>query len=116
MKVNEITFNYSINNNNNKKYASRPVFKQGECASIAQKAIVDQFIESNNNKKNNKNILANKLSCLKDVLFSSETTRRVKQLQEALDSYDSNHNILYKIQYIESQKHYNKLFPLKYLI
>ena len=96
MKVNEITFNYT-NTNNNKKYASRPVFKQDQCACIAQKAIVDQFIESNSNKKNNKNVLANKLTYLKDVLFSTETNRRVKQLQEALDSYDSNHNILYKI-------------------
>lgn len=97
MKVNGInTFNYS-NIDNNKKYTTRPVFKQDQYASVAQRAIVDQFIESADDEKNSKNPLASKLTFLKDVLFSKETTRKAKQLQEVLDSYDSNHNILYKI-------------------
>lgn len=97
MKVNGInTFNYSNINNNHKQYATRPVFKQ-DMASVAQRAIVDQFIESANDKKNSKNPLVSKISFLKDVLFSDATSRRAKELQEVLDSYDSSHNILYKI-------------------
>ncbi len=96
MKVNGInTFNYS-NINNNKQYATRPVFKQ-DMASFTQRAIVDQFIESADDQKNSKNPLVSKISFLRDVLFSSETTRKAKELQEVLDSYDSNHSILYKI-------------------
>ncbi len=97
MKVNGInTFNYSnINtvNNNHKQYATRPVFKQN--ASVAHQAIVDQFIESADEKKQAKN----PLYLLKDILFSTETTRRAKELKETIDSfsYDSTDNILYKI-------------------
>ena len=94
MKVNGITntFNYS-NINNNKQYASRPVFKQ-EISSITQRAVVDQFIESANDKKYSKSPLVSKISYLKDVLFSDMTTRKVKSLQEAIDSDDSKRNIL----------------------
>lgn len=96
MKVNGLnTFNCS--NINNKQYATRPVFKQNQYASVAQRAIVDQFIESADDKKNSKNPLVSKLSYLRDVLFSCETTKKAKELQEVLDSYDSSHNILYKI-------------------
>lgn len=98
MKVNGInTFNYSNINNNSKQYASRPVFKQNQSSSIAQRAIVDQFIESADDKKNSKNPLVSKLSYLKEVLFTSETSRRARELQEVIDSYDSTHNILYKM-------------------
>ena len=96
MKVNAITntFNYSkINNNEKKQYASRPVFKQ-EISSITQRAIVDQFIESANDKKYSKSPLVSKINFLKDVLFSDVTTRRAKELQEVIDSYDSKRNIL----------------------
>ena len=97
MKVNGInTFNYSKINNNHKQYASRPVFKQ-DMATITQQAIVDQFIESANDQKYNKNPLASKLSFLKDVLFSDSTTKKAKELQEVIDSYDSNVSMLYKI-------------------
>ena len=97
MKVNGInTFNYSKINNNHKQYASRPVFKQ-DLATVTQRAIVDEFIESANDKKNSKNPLVSKISFLKDVLFSDSTTAKAKELQEVLDSYDSKHNILYKI-------------------
>ena len=96
MKVNAITntFNYSkINNNEKKQYASKPVFKQ-EISSITQRAIVDQFIESANDKKYSKSPLVSKINFLKDVLFSDVTTRRAKELQEVIDSYDSKRNIL----------------------
>ena len=99
MKVNGInTFNYSnINNtNNNKQYATRPVFKQN-LNDVAQRAIVDQFIESANDKNNIKNPLISKLSFLKDVLFSDATTRRSKELQKVIDSFDTEVSILYKI-------------------
>ncbi len=97
MKVNGLnTFNYSNINNNHKQYATRPVFKQ-DLATVTQRAIVDEFIESANDRKNSKNPLVSKISFLKDVLFSDSTTAKAKELQEVLDSYDSKHNILYKI-------------------
>ena len=65
--------------------------------SIAQKAIVDQFIEAATDKKNSQNPLVSKLSYLKDVLFSAETTRRARELQDVIDGFDSSHNILFKI-------------------
>ncbi|MBS4759842.1 MAG: hypothetical protein KHX03_03995 [Clostridium sp.] len=69
------------------------MFKQN--ASVAHQAIVDQFIESADEKKQAKN----PLYLLKDILFSTETTRRAKELKETIDSfsYDSTDNILYKI-------------------
>lgn len=98
MKVNALTtFNSSNINNNNKQYASKPVFKQDQFAGIAQRAIVDQFIESANSQKNSKNQLVNRLNYLKEVLFSGETTRRAKELQDIIDSYDSQTGILFKI-------------------
>ena len=98
MKVNGIhTFNCSNTNNNHKQYATRPVFKQDQFASVAQRAIVDQFIEAADDKKNSKNPLVSKLSYLRDVLFSCDTTKKAKELQQVLDSYDSSRNILYKI-------------------
>ncbi len=93
MKVNGIS-SYDYSNVNRKQYYSRPVFKQ-DISNIAQRAVIDQFIESANDQKYNKNPLASKLSFLRDVLFSDTTTRKAKELQEILDSYDSNINILY---------------------
>lgn len=97
MKVNALTTFNSSNINNNKQYASKPVFKQDQFAGIAQRAIVDQFIESANSQKNSKNQLVNRLNYLKEVLFSGETTRRAKELQDIIDSYDSQTGILFKI-------------------
>lgn len=97
MKVHGINNNYTNINNNQKQYASRPVFKQSQSAGIAQRAIVDQFIEAAADKKNSQNPLVSKLSFLKDVLFSAETTRRAKELQDVIDGFDSSHNILFKI-------------------
>lgn len=97
MKVQGINNNYTYINNNQKQYASRPVFKQSKTTSIAQKAIVDQFIEAATDKKNSQNPLVSKLSYLKDVLFSAETTRRARELQDVIDGFDSSHNILFKI-------------------
>ena len=79
MKVNGINnINYSkLNNvnNNHKQYATRPVFKQN--MNIAHQAIVDQFIESADEKKS----AQNPFLLLKDILFSSETSRKAKELK-----------------------------------
>lgn len=100
MKVNSIqTYSSSNinNNNNNKQYASRPVFKQDNFAGVAQRAIVDQFIESTGSQKSGKNQIIDTLTYLKDVLFSSENSRRTRELQDIIDSYDSQTGILFKI-------------------
>ncbi len=101
MKVNGInTFNCSNNN-------IRPVFKQQQPPqqpTIAQKAIVDQFIESTSKKDdissgNPFKLAANKLSTLKNILFSKETEESAKLLREALANYDSTNSILFKYWY-----------------
>lgn len=98
MKVNATSFNYSINNKA-KQYTTKPMFKNNS-ASIAQIAIVDQFIESSNRAKDvaTSNPLVstmNKLSYLKEVLFSHENTKKAKDLQSVLENYDSKNNLLY---------------------
>lgn len=91
MKVNSInTYSYQ----NNKQYATKPVFKQTQADNVIPTAIIETLIESANDKKN-KNLFMSKINYFKDVLFSAETTRKAKQLQEAIDSYDSTKNILY---------------------
>ncbi len=95
MKVNSInTFNYSNTNkvNNNRQYASRPVFKQN--MNVAHQAIVDQFIESAKDEKSQ-----NGLSLLKRIFTSPENKRKAEELKEAISNfkYDSTDNILYKI-------------------
>ena len=37
-----------------------------------------------------------KINFFKDVLFSDETTKRAQQLKDAIESYDSTQNILYR--------------------
>ena len=96
MKINSInTYSYQNINKINKQYASRPVFKQAQTDNLVPTAIIESLVESANDKKN-KNLFMSKINYFKDVLFSDETTRKAKQLQEAIDSYDSTRNILYK--------------------
>lgn len=91
MKVNSInTFSYSNINksqNNNKQYASKPVFKQSQSTGVVPTAILDTFIESANDKKD-KNHFMSKVNFLKDVLFSKATTEKAEILKEVLDDYD----------------------------
>ena len=97
MKVNAINTFSSSNINNRKQYVTRPVFKQDQFAGVTQRAIVDQFIESANTQKSNKSQFVNGLNYLKEVLFSGETSMRAKELQDIIDSYDSQTGILFKI-------------------
>ena len=97
MKISSInTYSYQNINNINKKYASRPVFKQNKTENVIPTAIIETLIESAGDKKN-KNLFMSKINYFKDVLFSDETSRKAQQLKDALDSYDSNQNILYQI-------------------
>lgn len=95
MKVNSINNNYSYQNINKfkKQYATRPVFKGQE--ETIPTAIIETLVESANDKKNTNSFMS-KINYFRDVLFSDETSRKAKQLQEALDSYDSAQNILFK--------------------
>lgn len=96
MKINSInTYSYSNINNNHKQYATRPVFKQSQTDSVVSPAILEAFVESANDKKNKNNFMS-KINFFKDVLFSDETTRHAQQLKDAIESYDSTQNILYK--------------------
>ena len=95
MKVNSInTYSYQNINKTNKQYATRPVFKQSQQENVIPTAIIETLVESANDKKN-KNLFMSKINYFRDVLFSDETTRKAKQLQEAIDRYDSTKNILY---------------------
>ena len=95
MKVNSInTYSYQNVNKINKQYATRPVFKQAPADNVIPTAIIETLVESANDKKN-KNLFMSKINYFRDVLFSDETTRKAKQLQEAIDTYDSTKNILY---------------------
>lgn len=102
MRVNSInTYSYSNRNNvnkvnNNRLYASKPVFKQTQTDSVVPTAIIETLVEAANDKRN-KNSFMSKINFFRDVLFSDETTRRAQQLKEAIESYDSTQNILYKI-------------------
>lgn len=87
MKVNAInTFNYSNRINNNKQYATRPVFKQNQTAGVVPTAIMDTFREAANDKKN-KNLLSGKLSYLKEILFSDENTKKAQELKDIIEIY-----------------------------
>ena len=96
MRVNSInTYSYSNvnnNNNNNKMYATRPVFKK--TTENMPSAILDALVESSNDKRNK--TLVSKINFFKDVLFSDETSRNAQKLKEAIESYDSTQNILYR--------------------
>ena len=95
MKVNSInTYSYQNINKTNKQYATRPVFKQSQQENVIPTAIIETLVESANDKKN-RNLFMSKINYFRDVLFSDETTRKAKQLQEAIDRYDSAKNILY---------------------
>ncbi len=95
MKVNSInSYNYQNINKFKKQYATRPVFK-GEQEGVIPTAIIETLVESANDKKNTNSFMT-KINYFRDVLFSEETTRKAKQLQEALENYDSTKNILYK--------------------
>ncbi len=94
MKINSInTYSYS-NINNNKQYASKPVFKQSQTDSVSP-AILEAFVESSNDKRSKSNFMS-KINFFKDVLFSDETTKHAQQLKDAIESYDSTQNILYR--------------------
>ena len=94
MKINSVnTYSYS-NINNNKQYVSRPVFKQSKTDSVSP-AILEAFVESANDKRSKNNFMS-KINFFKDVLFSDETTKRAQQLKDAIESYDSTQNILYR--------------------
>ena len=96
MKVNSINnVSYQNINKTNKQYATRPVFKQLQSDSVIPTAILETLVESANDKRNTTSFMS-KINYFKDVLFSAETTRRAQQLQEALESYDSTQNILYR--------------------
>ncbi len=95
MKVNSInTYSYQNINRADKQYATRPVFKQAQQENVIPTAIIETLVESANDKKN-RNLFMSKINYFRDVLFSDETTRKAKQLQEAIDRYDSAKNILY---------------------
>jgi len=96
MKVNSInSYNYQNINKTNKQYATRPVFKQTYSENAISTAILETLVESANDRKS-QNTFMSKISYFKEVLFSEETTRKAKLLKEALESYDSTQNILYK--------------------
>lgn len=96
MKINSInTYSYSNINKTNKQYATRPVFKQSHTDSAVPTAILETLVESSNDRRN-KNTLMSKINFFKDVLFSDETSRNAQRLKEAIESYDSTQNILYK--------------------
>ena len=95
MKVNSINgYNYQNINKFKKQYTTRPVFK-GQQEGTIPTAIIETLVESANDKKNTSSFMS-KINYFRDVLFSEETTRKAKQLQEALENYDSTKNILYK--------------------
>ena len=95
MKVNSInTYSYQNINRADKQYATRTVFKQAQQENVIPTAIIETLVESANDKKN-RNLFMSKINYFRDVLFSDETTRKAKQLQEAIDRYDSAKNILY---------------------
>lgn len=97
MKVNSInSYNYQNINKTNKQYVTRPVFKQTHTDSVISTAILETLVESANDNKRSSNTFMSKINYFKEVLFSEETTRKAKLLKEALESYDSTQNILYK--------------------
>lgn len=97
MKVNSInSYNYQNINKTNKQYATRPVFKQAHTDSVISTAILETLVESANDNRKSSNTFMSKINYFKEVLFSEETTRKAKLLKEALESYDSTQNILYK--------------------
>ena len=97
MKVNSInTYSYQNINRADKQYATRPVFKQAQQENVIPTAIIETLVESANDKKN-RNLFMSKINYFKEILFSAETSRKAKQLKEALDGYDSTQNILYKV-------------------
>ncbi len=98
MKINSInTYSYQNINKTNKQYVTRPVFKQAQAKSdnAIPTAIIETLVESANDK--NPASFMSKINYFKEILFSAETSRKAKQLKEALDGYDSTQNILYKV-------------------
>lgn len=98
MKVNSInTYSYQNINRTNKQYATRPVFKQAQVTkdNIIPTAIIETLVESANDK--NPASFMSKINYFKEILFSAETSRKAKQLKEAIEGYDSTQNILYEV-------------------